>query len=177
MFFSSLFWLVCALLVFWAVGAYHRLARLRASAIQAFAGLDGHLARLLVTLADYDAAQASAGAPAVAARDGLQVAATHCAAALARVRARPLQADAAAALAGALQVLDAAWNTLGYQLPTLAVPEGSMPWAQRWEQHQAHNAQAIAQFGAAVAQYNVAIDQFPAQLLAWLFGFKAARAL
>lgn len=177
MFFSSLFWLVLAVLVFWAVGAYHRLVRLRSSALQAFAGLDGHLARLLATLADYDAAQVSAGAPPVAAREGLQAAAGQCAATLAVVRARPLQPDAAAALAGAVQVLDAAWTTLGYQLPTLAVPEGATPWAQRWEQHQAQNTPAIEQFGVAVAHYNAAIDQFPAQVLAWLFGFKAARAI
>lgn len=177
MFFSSLLWIFLSVLVFWAVGAHHRLLRLRASALQAFGGLDENLARLLVMLDEYDAAQTSAGAPAVAARGGLQTAAAQCAAALAQVRARPLQNDAAGALSGPLQVLDAAWNALGYQLPTLAVPEGATPWAQRWEQHQAHNAQAIEQFGAAVAQYNAAIDQFPAQVLAWLFGFKAARAL
>lgn len=177
MFFSSLFWLVGAVLVFWAVGAYHRLVRLRASVLQAFAGLDGQLASLLATLADYDAAQASAGAPAVAAREALQLEARQCAAALARVRTRPLQADAAAALARALQALEAAWNTLAHQLPTLAVPEGTLPWAQRWEQHQAHNTQAVEQFGAAAAHYHAAIDQFPAQVLAWLLGFKTARAL
>lgn len=177
MFFSSLFWLFIAVIVFWGVGAYHRLVRLRSSTIQGFASLDTHLTRLLATLADYDAAQASAGAPAVAARANLQAAASQCAAALARVRARPLQADAAAALARALQGLEAAWNTLAHQLPTLAVPEGTLPWAQRWEQNQAQNIQAIEQWGAAVAQYNAAIDQFPAQVLAWLFGFKATRAL
>ena len=39
------------------------------------------------------------------------------------------------------------------------------------------NEQAIRVFNEAVRQYNAAIAQFPANLLAWVFGFKAARVL
>lgn len=177
MFLSSVVWLLVLVLLFWGVGAYHRLARLRAAAVQAFAALEAHLLALLALLAEYDAAQARAGAPSVPARAALQAAAGQCASALAHARTQPLQAQPAAALHDALQVLEAAWITLAQQLPALAVPAGALPWAQRWEQQQAHKAQAQAQLRLAATHYNAAIGQFPAQLLAWLLGFTSARTL
>ena len=89
----------------------------------------------------------------------------------------PLQAASVAALHASLQLLEAAWTTQAHQLPALAVPAGATPWAQRWEQHQAHSQQAQAQLRLAAAPYNAAIAQFPAQLLASIFGFKAAQTL
>lgn len=175
MFLSSVVWLLALVLLFWAVGAYHRLARLRAAALQAFAALQAHLLALLALLAEYDAAQARAGAPAVPARAALQAAAAQCARALAHARTQPLQAQAGAALHDAVQVLEAAWITLAQQLPALAVPAGAQPWAQRWEQQQAHNARAQAQLRLASTHYNAAIGQFPAQLLAWLVRCTSAR--
>ena len=50
-------------------------------------------------------------------------------------------------------------------------------WSIRRDQHVAHNAVARQQFNDAVAQYNRAIAQFPANVLAWLFGFQKARPL
>jgi hypothetical protein len=40
-----------------------------------------------------------------------------------------------------------------------------------------HNAQAQEQLRLAAAQYNAAIAQFPAQLLAAILGFKSAQIL
>ncbi|NMM78018.1 LemA family protein [Acidovorax sp. SRB_14] len=176
MFSSPIFWIALALALFWAVGAYNRLVRLRSAVLQAFGGLDAHFVRLLAMLAEYDAAQA--GAPAQSLREALQAAATQFTASLAVARARPLHADAAAALSTALTVLEAAWAGTEHPDPPPPPPGPAVPpWAQRWEQHAAQNTPAIVQFNDAVAQYNAAIAQFPAQLLAWLFGFQAARAL
>ena len=61
MFFSSVFGLLMLVTVFWAVGAYHRLSRLRLAFLQAFAALDAHLVRLLAWLDEYEAAQTRAG--------------------------------------------------------------------------------------------------------------------
>ncbi|MBX9835092.1 MAG: LemA family protein [Burkholderiaceae bacterium] len=177
MFFSSVLWLLLLTAVFWAVGAYYRLNRLRLAFLQAFAGLDAHLARALAWMEEYEAAQAGAGAPVVPARDALRQAVAQCADALARARVQPLHAAAVAALQQSLLVLDAAWMAQAQQLPALAVPEGAMPWAQRWEQYQMHNAQAQEQLRLAAAQYNAAIAQFPAQLLAAILGFKSAQIL
>ncbi|MBP6598015.1 MAG: LemA family protein [Giesbergeria sp.] len=177
MIFSSVFGLLLLVAVFWAVGAYHRLTRLRLAFLQAFAALDAHLVRLLAWLDEYESAQTRAGAPAAPARDALQEAVCECAVALARARVQPLQAPALAALHDGLQRLDTAWSTQAHQLPALAVPEGATPWAQRWEQHQAYSSQAQAQLRLAAAPYNAAIAQFPAQLLASIFGFKAAQTV
>ena len=55
------------LLLFWAVGAYQRLLRLRAAAHQAFGALDAYLVRQQALLAECEAAHAQAsGAPAAA---------------------------------------------------------------------------------------------------------------
>ena len=70
-----------------------------------------------------------------------------------------------------------ALRVLVQQIPLLATPQGAAPWALRWEQQQTDNAQARQQFGMTVTQYNAAIAQFPAQVLAWLWGFHAARVL
>ena len=54
---------------------------------------------------------------------------------------------------------------------------GLSVWQVRWEEHAVQNEQAIRVFNEAVVQYNAAIAQFPASLLARVFGFKAALAL
>ena len=92
----SLDWIVLAVLVFWAVGAYNRVMRLRSACVQAFGALDAHLAQLLALLATYEAAQSSAGAPPAVQRDALQAAAAQCAEALAGARAHPLRTAAVA---------------------------------------------------------------------------------
>lgn len=168
---------VLAVLFFWAVGAYQRIVRLRMAAVQAFGGLDAHLRHTLALLDAYDAAQTSAGAPELAARQALRATATECSTWLTAARAYPLHPDAALKLAAALQALEVAWNVLVQHIPPLATPAGEVPWAQRWEQQQADNAQARQQFARAVTHYNTAIGQFPAQVLAWLWGFHAARVL
>lgn len=50
-------------------------------------------------------------------------------------------------------------------------------WQVRWDEHVLQNDQAMRVFNEAVLHYNAAIAQFPANLLAWVFGFKAARRL
>ena len=177
MFLSTVVIAVLAVAVFWAVGAYQRLLRLRASAVQAFAGLDAHLVHTLDLLGEYDAAQATAGAPDLPARQSLRATAEECGTWLAAARLHPLHPDAALKLAAALQALDVAWRMLVQQIPMLATPQGAEPWTLRWEQQQTDNAQARQQFGTSVTHYNAAIGQFPAQLLAWLWGFHAARVL
>jgi len=172
---SSVFWGVFAITVFWAVGAYHRIMRLRSAALQAFGGLDMHWVRLLAMLGECDAAQVTAGRVIVSGRPEWLAAMNRFAACLAAARARPLQSEVAMELLAARQALEGAWAAL-LAGPDVA-PEIWAPWAQRWEQQHQQNAQATAQFNAAVAQYNDAIAQFPASVLARFFGFKAAVCL
>ena len=113
---SPVFWGLCALMLFWAVGAYNRLVRLRSAVVQAFGGLDAHLVRLMALLAEcgaaHEAAHPAAQGAVGQACAALQAAATQFGASLAVARARPLQSDAAGALAAGREVLAAAWQAL-----------------------------------------------------------------
>lgn len=173
---SPLIWIVVAIVIFWAVGAYNRLVRLRSSAIQAFGSLDAHLLRWLAMLGEFEAAQATAGASGGEVRNSLRGAVTQLSASLAVARARPLQGDAVAALSAACAALDAVWQSLQPADADEAVRSMS-PWRARWDELRSHNEQAAQLFNDAVLQYNAGIGQFPALLLAWIFGFTTARAL
>lgn len=205
---SPLFWIAVAIAVFWALGAYNRLMRLRSAVIQAFGSFDAHMVRLLALVSEYGAVHAavptsSGPVPTLAALEG---AATQLSASLAMARARPLRPDAAAALAAARDVLYATWAKTTATLapgsipqlqpherseasespdpsraeprtPPAAAPLPPSHWQMQWESHLQQNTQAAGVFNDAVLHYNAAIAQFPANLLARVFGFKAARGL
>lgn len=179
-------WIFLALLLFWAVGAYNRLIRLRSAALQAFGGLDAQLLRWIALLAEYEATRAAPQEPgalpdrASDAHAALEAAATQLGASLAAARARPLDEGAAAALAAAAQVLDTAWQAMVHEAAWAGqgvAPPALAPWIHRREQLALHTGEARRQFNEAVMQYNQGIAQFPASLLAWLFGMKKGRTL
>ncbi|NML48357.1 LemA family protein [Ramlibacter sp. G-1-2-2] len=175
-------WIVAAVTLFWAVGAYNRLVRLRSEANAAFAQLETELAKqvALVTSCippeeDQHASQFSGGS---AFWGGLQGAAAQLSVALSSARARPLDAERIATLGAAQEVLGTAWERAERDdAHDLAGPR--LPHNVGGErQHMVHTAQAAAEhFNEAVTRYNEAIQQFPAQLLAWLFGFQPGRGL
>jgi LemA protein len=108
----------------------------------------------------------------------LHAAAGQLAATLSAARGKPLDPDNIGALNSAQEVLGIAWvkaerddahDLAGPRLPdTLLLRRQQMLLASH---------SAIENFNSAVTRYNEAIAQFPALLLAWLFGFKPARAL
>jgi LemA protein len=180
---SLLFWAGLAVLIFWSVGAYNRLVRLRALANAAFAVLDGHWARQLalidhsvpqgvVTAAERDAAAAmdELWAALLGGRNQLQSALTAC-------RPHPLHAESLQTLAAAKDVLVMAWGRVQNEVHDLAGAAIPDTVADEWRRLLQATDDAQSQFNAAVTAYNQAIAQFPAQLLAWLFGFKAAETL
>ena len=187
-------WILLALFLFWAVGAYNRLIRLRSAALQAFGGLDTHMVRWIALLGEYEASRgAPTGAPDGIVADevpvvasghdahaALRAAATQFGASLAVARARPLDSGAAAALSAAAQVLDTAWQAVvreAAQASEGVAPPALAPWVMRRDQVALQSDEARRLFNDAVVQYNQAIAQFPASLLAWLFGFKKAQTL
>ncbi len=182
------FSLLLALLLFWVVGAYNRLVRLRAGVTRAFAGLDEQLVRQLVLIqgslpeamrdAQLDAAQAAAAVDAAsAAWQRLQAAGEQFSVALATARADPLDAPAIAALVLAHEALRTAWNGALAD----AVPAGAVPSAERLQQRwmrQLHQALPLrSAFNEAVQAYNQAIRQFPAALLARACDFRSAGSI
>lgn len=181
---SLLWWLVPAIGVFWAVGAHNRLVRLRSSALRAYAALHAAMARqselLQSALPPPDSVLTVTGElmdPSAQAWRGLQAALTQFEALLAATRGRALDPEAMAALAAARGVLAGAWQRVqneGHDLAGSPVPDGLL---LRWDDVVREVAAAATQFNTAVDAYNHAVRQFPALLLAWVFGFRAAQAL
>jgi LemA protein len=180
---SLLSWVIAAVLLFWAVGAYNRLMRLRAEANTAFAAVDAELARQVELVRSQlpppDATQPAPleGEP-VSFWSALHAAAGQLAATLASTRSKPLDPEGIEALSAAQEVLGMAWeraarddahDLAGPRLPDTVLLRRAQLLLQ------AHA--ATQSFNVAVTRYNEAIAQFPAAVLAWLFGFRPGRAL
>ena len=179
---SLVLWIIAAVLLFWSVGAYNRLVRLRAEANTAFAALDVELTRQAELVQDClppaDDAPASQFDGLGSFWGGLQGAGTQFSASLVAARARPLDPEGIAALGFARDVLAMAWERAerddAHDLAGPRLPDTIT--ARRAELgSQAHA--ATEKFNQAVNHYNEGIAQFPAVLLAWLFGFKPARGM
>ncbi|MBI2770209.1 MAG: LemA family protein [Burkholderiales bacterium] len=179
---SLVLWIVAAVLLFWSVGAYNRLVRLRAEANTAFAALDAELTRQVdlvqACLPPPDEAPASQFDGLSSFWSGLQGAVAQFSASLAAARARPLDPEGLAALGFAHDVLAMAWeraerddahDLAGPRLPDTVTAKRAELGIQT---HAATEA-----FNQAVVRYNEGIAQFPAMLLASLFGFKPARGM
>ncbi|MDD2545265.1 MAG: LemA family protein [Burkholderiaceae bacterium] len=174
---SSLFWIFGATVLFWVVGAYNRIVRLRSAVVQAFGRLDAHLVCLMALLGEFEAVWGRVTDTGQTERTALQAATVQMGASVAVARARPLDAEASAALSAVMEVLASTWSAMVQASETEGHAMALVPWTARWEDHRVQNALAARLFNDAAQQYNAAIAQFPAQLLAWVFGFKAAGVL
>ena len=181
---SLLPWAIAAVLLFWTVGAYNRLMRLRAEANSAFASVEAELTRQVELVhSQLPPPEPTQPAPLehlepVSFWSGLHAAAGQLSATLAAARSKPLDREGIEALSAAQEVLGMAWeraarddahDLAGPRLPDTVLLRRAQLLLQ------AHA--ATETFNAAVGRYNEAIDQFPALVLAWLFGFRPGRAL
>jgi len=173
---------IAAVLLFWAVGAYNRLMRLRAEAKTAFAGLEAELSKQVALVREClpppDATQPAPLDDGTSFGAALHGAAAQFAASLAAARTKPLEPERIAALSSAQDVLVMAWERAeradAHDLAGPRLPESI---TSRRTQLSIQTHAAIDQFDRAVGRYNEAIAQFPAVLLAWLFGFKPGRSV
>ena len=182
------------MLLFWFVGAYNRLVRLRSAALQAYTTLDAALARQL----EFVQARAIAADDAVYGRQAivqLHATAMQLTTLLGATRQRPLDPERVAALATALHVMLAAWQrlfpdevvsfdadgTLSRPVPLGGVVIDASPapdaGAIAWPEPSAAAEIARGQFNLAVRQYNAAIGQIPAVLVAWVMQLRRAAEL
>lgn len=179
---SVVLWTVIALLLFWGVGAYNRLVRLRADAKSTFENLETELVKQ-VELVRNQLPSPDAGQSAPLEDDNtfwaaLHGAATQFSASLSAAKNKPLEPEGIAALSAAQDVLTMAWERVerddAHDLAGARLPDTVL--ARRAQVSMQANA-AVEQFDLAVARYNQAIAQFPAAVLAWLFGFKRGRGM
>lgn len=183
---SVVFWAAVALLLFWMLGAYNRLVRLRAKVGRVFVALDALLIQQLVWVqsslppdlrGSLPSATAHSLDPAQAAWASLRAASEQFAVSLTLARQKPTDPAILAELATAQDVMDATWNRLWHQAADLAGDPLPPLVAQEHERLKNQTQLLVESFNLAVQGYNQAIDQLPAWLLAQLFGFEPAGPL
>jgi LemA protein len=183
---SVVIWVFFAMLVFWSMGAYNRLIRLRFHGLAAFSALEIHLHQyVLMVQSNSPAAIPFITPPDESQNDddflarwaGLTAAADQFTASLKMVHARPLNIPTMLALRTAKETLSLSWAQLRDLPPDLA--GAALPGAlqSQWEQVTLQAEMASTEFNRQVENYNEAIHQFPALLLAWVFGFKPAQPI
>ncbi|MFZ2739230.1 MAG: LemA family protein [Burkholderiaceae bacterium] len=183
--------LLLALGLFWSLGAYNRLIRLRAQAIVAFSGFEqntGKLTALVQSRFPYSVLFSVAD-PAVISHElvsawaGLVGASDQLSVSMKVARQRPLHAESIAALALAQTTMSDSWLRL-QQLSVQIEPsaQSASQWLpaelqEQWGQLANQSERNKLEFNQQVSAYNRAITQFPAAVLAWVFGFKLAQVL
>ena len=175
-------WGIAAVLLFWAVGAYNRLVRLRGKLLRIFAALAAQFERYGEWLRAHElgdtAGVASGDAQLVGMWAGLNGAVAQFEASLVAARANPLSGSAIAALAAARLVLLLAWQRMGNDaLALCSAPDGVETMRAEWDQITLQTQSTDKAFALAVIAYNQAVRGFPAILLAWAFGFRSAQTL
>jgi LemA protein len=186
---SLIFWGIAALLLFWALGAYNRLVGVRAQLTQALNALAVHwqanaqsLRSELASLShapETDSAWASLGDEASNWRP-LAQATKQLQACLAAVQAHPsavAQLDDIASVRAAYQVMVGAWDRLSGTHDDLAGEAVPHSLTMLWQHQQLQAQEKLRDYNAAVHIYNHAVQQFPAILVSWIFGFSVAQAL
>jgi LemA protein len=179
---SGWFWGACALTVFWALGAYNRLVRMRAQVATRYADLmevmstQIELAQLTLSDAAADPVMQRATATAshvAACWRRLNMASTQASVALARMQEHCLMPESARELGIAWQHLEDVWNEVRVS------PWGLLSEAvrQQWQERTLLSQPLRRAFNQSVEQYNRAVRQWPASLVARMVRFKPAQTL
>ena len=167
-------WAVAALLVFWAVGAYNRLVRLRGTIVRLFVPVDEQFRErhaLLLAQLDALAPLLVNAAPRI---EALRAACGQVEVACANARVRP----GAVGAITSLRLADAILAEARARLPVQSAPGSELAGLNaQLQANDATLAFARRQFDDAVIEYNRAIRQFPTVLLVGLFGFRSAATL
>ncbi len=173
-------WVVVAVIVFWGVGAYNRLVRLRNVIGNSFAQIDVQLKRrydlipnLVEVARKYAAHERETLEAVTAARNQAKSAADVA-------RTRPTAAGAVTSLALAEQVLGSAMGRLMAVVeayPELKADQTLRELSEELTSTENKVAFSRQLFNDATLDYNNAAQQFPTNLMASLFGFREAAML
>ena len=162
---------VGAALLFWIIGAYNRLVRLRGAIVRQFVPVELQLTQRQALLMQQLEALAPVLPNAVPRLEALRAACRQCHAASSHARVRPGAAGAIASLRLAEDIVGEARARLpvqavaGLDLSALNAQLGAADTTLSFARHQFNNA---------VTEYNAAVRQFPTALIVGLFGFRTA---
>jgi LemA protein len=178
---SLLLWMTLALTLFWGVGVYNRLMRMRARGLGAFGSVEKHLrqyAELVHELISEPGATQTHHPQLTAEKSpgdwGEQLLAVlqTLDQALKDARAMPLAIEPLARLGEVVDALQGTWRNL-HDLPAdLAGPVLPDAMKARWEAITRRVETARGGFNQILTKYNEALEQFPARLVVGLMGFK-----
>lgn len=172
---SLLLWIAFALGVFWCVGLYNRLMRLRARAMEVLLALEKHV----LACSDLVSGHLTIGALLGAAEvdpEWRQVlkAAQNLDKLLRAPHPALLSERAIAPFAAGWAELDAAWQVAADQLNDLAGPVVPPELAQAWDAASLKVRVVQGGYAQIAERYNASIVEFPARLVTGLFGFTPA---
>ena len=108
---------------------------------------------------------------------GLRAAALQLGACLAVAQQRPQRRADISALSAARDVLRDAWQRALLDTPRFAGPALAGSIHLLWEQRDTQVQLAVDSYNQAVRQYNAALSQFPAVILAWVMRLRRAQVL
>jgi LemA protein len=172
---SLLVWLFLAMLMFWTVGVYRRLVRLRLAGVTSFGVVGQQLRQYAgVVKVHLGTSVESEISPDWAALLG---ALTGLDAALKDAQREPLAASSLLRLGAAFESVQMAWTTLCDMPLDLAGPVVPQGMRQQWDAVTAAVHSVRSGCNQTLFQYNAAIEQFPARLLVGMMRFKTAGQL
>ena len=163
-----------ALLVFWAVGAYNRLVRLKNIIANAFGQIDVQLKRRYDLIPNLVEAAKKYLQHEQATLEAVITARNQARSASDAVRSRPSNAGAVTALVAAEQALDGSLGRLfavAEAYPELKADQTIRELSEELTSTENKVGFARQSYNDAVLDYNNAQGQFPAVLIARLFGF------
>ena len=163
-----------AMLVFWAVGAYNRLVRLKNIIANAFGQIDVQLKRRYDLIPNLVEAAKKYLQHEQATLEAVISARNQARSASDTVRSRPGKADAVIALAAAEQTLDSSLGrlfALAEAYPELKADQTIRELSEELTSTENKVGFARQAYNDAVLDYNNAQGQFPALLVARAFGF------
>ena len=180
---SIYLWLGIAVLVFWCVGVYNRLMRLRARGFAAFGSVEKHLGTFDTLLQTY-ALAAQDGAAKTAQSDSLPgewavlMEKLHALESAGKsARAAPLQPQPLAAMGLAIDAVLQEWQLISSEPADLAgspVPESMRI---QWDDASTRAQAARAALNLITQRYNESLQEIPARFIVGILGFKPAGTL
>ena len=174
------FLVVAAVLIFWAVGAYNRLVRLKNIIANAFGQIDVQLKRRYDLIPNLVEAARKYLQHEQDTLEGVIAARNQARSASDAVRSRPGKADAVIALAAAEQTLDSSLGrlfALAEAYPELKADQTIRELSEELTSTENKVGFARQAYNDSVLDYNNAQGQFPALLVARLFGFMPSAML
>lgn len=167
---SLILWMTLALFIFWGVGLYNRLMRMRARGLGALGSVEKHVRQYAELVHEHGLDSLLDEPPGRWAQ--LQADLQALDQALKDARAVPLVAEPLVRLGATLDAVQDTWRHLHETPADLAGPVVPAAMQTRWDAITHRVESARSGFNQILTKYNEALDQYPARLVVGLMGFK-----